>query len=1197
MPRAKKFLTPNGQGLASKAKKFLQQPKLQEMAPAGLAKQFLSPGGTDDETALEINPMKSLGDLLMSKETFVDDYDDPVVQATASPVDAGVQHVVKHGGLAPEGSCRGSLRLKEKAYDLVISRDVIKVTTARMTNSGYMSGKKIWRPAHTKLLFPEHITEVDYYSFDTKIPGKWDLACCSFRCPRVSCCKVKLPKWRRGKKTLVIPKEVEPCQCEMPKCMLCSGLNPLTAALYVALLAYCFFMWYTAMLLGVETNNFVFVKSIEYILYAVAALAFLLICEGITLRNLGMVEKETIRQAEEEIPGFHEIWEHHVSESGREFYYHRDSHKIEWDLPEVEHLWVKKKEKNGEYYYFNTKTKESQWVAPKEYKSPDKRKPKTFGKEEDDGLEAGGKRMSGTMRNIRSVEAIKASVKNHHHACVLTCCAFIWHALFVLLVGGAAMGVRYKWDGKLPQDQFGGRRLAAINETCRTGVPVLPEVQRGKLWCEVNYYRMAQGKLAKGKPYYDCPAEKIEPCTTGKNGAACENGGSPAGDKINGGTKYCKCSCQYGFAGERCQIKLESCPDAICKGKGTADGLLTQDDGTAGCSCICSEGYQGKYCTKDMNCKNGADGKSCNNGTAAGIMANDYDHTKCSCKCDKDYEGDNCQFKKCTKGKNKQDYCKNDGEPNGTLSTGCNCICTNFIGDYCEISLQCKTGKNGNVCQNGGTPEVGTFNGTDGSTTNCRCVCPGGFTGDNCEFTKCTTGKNGQPCKNNGKATGTVVNGQITGCGCDCEKNFIGDNCELSLQCKTGKNGKVCQNGGTPLVGTYNETDGSTPNCKCDCPQTVFTDEDGYPYSYPGDYCERPRCTTHKNGLSCKNGGGATGYKKYNKSDNFDGNLDECGCNCKDTGYGGPNCQLPPCKFGKNGKPCLNGATPYGSRGEAGQNTTCGCRCDEGFGGANCELTRCTTGSNGKACVNDGAAQGYYPTNQTNVCSCSCKAGWGGVNCEIALDCTAGPGEKKCENGGQHYGKTLNCMCHCRTGWKGDNCEISQPYWYCPEQDAKSLETDPDGHLHRADNKCGRCHSRFMGPWVWVMFAIVVEALIMTRVACITRERKRLGRITAGRYVARKVKPAVYDRVKGTFERGRLTMGDFTPHAFRPGRFRFIEPQLIQLAKLIFTDRSNRKWEVYLTQEDAHAVENKFFQVQSQGTRQRYASHSAIARP
>ena len=60
----------------------------------------------------------------------------------------------------------------------------------------------------------------------------------------------------------------------------------------------------------------------------------------------------------------------------------------------------------------------------------------------------------------------------------------------------------------------------------------------------------------------------------------------------------------------------------------------------------------------------------------------------------------------------------------------------------------------------------------------------------------------------------------------------------------------------------------------------------------------------------------------------------------------------------------------------------------------------------------------------------------------------------------------------------------------------------------------------------------------------------------------------------------------------KSGRFRYIKPKNITFAKLQITDRARRKWVTYLTRDAAQAAQEKFFEVQSQNTRESWASHS-----
>ena len=129
-----------------------------------------------------------------------------------------------------------------------------------------------------------------------------------------------------------------------------------------------------------------------------------------------------------------------------------------------------------------------------------------------------------------------------------------------------------------------------------------------------------------------------------------------------------------------------------------------------------------------------------------------------------------------------------------------------FTYGWREISLSttgCTSGKNGAVCQNGGTPT---------GIASCSCICKAGFSGEHCETpTACTTGPNGFACEH-GTAGGTPGN-----CQCTCPAGYSGLYCEVVHDCVSAS----CQNNGIPI--------GKTGACGCKCP-------DGY----SGDHCETP---------------------------------------------------------------------------------------------------------------------------------------------------------------------------------------------------------------------------------------------------------------------------------------------------------------------------------------------------------------------
>ena len=274
-----------------------------------------------------------------------------------------------------------------------------------------------------KKFISEHITEVDYFQFDKKLKGQWDIALPTFRCPRIKCCRIKCPKYQRRK--LVTPAKIEPCRCEAPRCSLCSGLNPVTATIYIALLCYIFFLWFMAMNTGVITGKFAFMPAIQYMMYAIAALAFLLICEAITLRNLRQVEKNTVEDAERENEELtdeenHIYEQHHDPKTGKDYYFHRESRKTSWALPDdheatdgtKRNYWIKRQDPiTGKDVYFNPNTNETVVERPVDFLSPRKSQRNKEEEEEeeilekvpkkkDNGIEPGGIEMTSMYIDI-----------------------------------------------------------------------------------------------------------------------------------------------------------------------------------------------------------------------------------------------------------------------------------------------------------------------------------------------------------------------------------------------------------------------------------------------------------------------------------------------------------------------------------------------------------------------------------------------------------------------------------------------------------------------------------------------------------------------------------------------------------------------------------------------------------------------------
>ena len=233
-------------------------------------------------------------------------------------------------------------------------------------------------------------------------------------------------------------------------------------------------------------------------IYALAALAFLLICEFITLRNLRQVEKNTVEDAERENEEMadeqHHIFEqHHDPATGKDFYYHRERRTSSWVLPDdhegsdgtkMKH-WIKRLDPvTGKDQYFNPSTNETSCERPKDFVSPRKSKldqekvvPK---KRLDDGIEPGGKAMTISARNLLSVKAIHENVQNHHRACILTSISFCWHLIFVFTIAIATLGKPYGYDGK--------RRLMMQDRILNEGTctPNLAAQHQGKFVVMIN---------------------------------------------------------------------------------------------------------------------------------------------------------------------------------------------------------------------------------------------------------------------------------------------------------------------------------------------------------------------------------------------------------------------------------------------------------------------------------------------------------------------------------------------------------------------------------------------------------------------------------------------------------------------------------------------------------------------------------------
>uniref|UniRef100_A0A0K0G2R9 Delta-like protein n=1 Tax=Strongyloides venezuelensis TaxID=75913 RepID=A0A0K0G2R9_STRVS len=192
-----------------------------------------------------------------------------------------------------------------------------------------------------------------------------------------------------------------------------------------------------------------------------------------------------------------------------------------------------------------------------------------------------------------------------------------------------------------------------------------------RIRCSQNYYgnecsRFCNPPIHENE-HFTCTDEGYIECLPGWSGKKCDR---PICLKGCGGNGKCigpdKCLCPNSQIQETCQecITLPGCQNGYCSKNN---------------ECTCEEGWGGKLCNIKLSpcqIKN-----ICRNG---GICKLEKDGTS-SCECQKGYFGKYCQKKRktCNEHTCLNDgtcYINNDGIPK------CHCI-NNFIGTYCQIKL------------------------------------------------------------------------------------------------------------------------------------------------------------------------------------------------------------------------------------------------------------------------------------------------------------------------------------------------------------------------------------------------------------------------------------------------------------------------------------------------------------------------------
>lgn len=245
-------------------------------------------------------------------------------------------------------------------------------------------------------------------------------------------------------------------------------------------------------------------------------------------------------------------------------------------------------------------------------------------------------------------------------------------------------------------------------------------------------------------------------CTN--NYGICKNGGTC----INTGLGSFTCQCPVGYAGQHCEIEVDSCDSLPCK-----NGATCKSHAPLNYTCECPIGFKGPHCDQiDSACSNNPclnDGK-CLDGPSGYL-----------CMCKHGYSGAKCEIrqKNCT-----PNPCINGGNclTNSTLEEGYTCQCrAGFRGSHCEENINdCES----NPCLNGGSchDEVNSY----------RCLCMPGFMGDLCQV-------NVDDCLMKPCANGATCIDRINDYQCRCPPGYTGKDCSINIDdCANNP----CLNGG-----------------------------------------------------------------------------------------------------------------------------------------------------------------------------------------------------------------------------------------------------------------------------------------------------------------------------------------------------------------------------------------------------------------
>ena len=267
-----------------------------------------------------------------------------------------------------------------------------------------------------------------------------------------------------------------------------------------------------------------------------------------------------------------------------------------------------------------------------------------------------------------------------------------------------------------------------------------------------------------------------------------------------------------------------------------------------------------EYCSEDLDAFEKLSPRSISNWKVMGKADPKITHGTIKLKCAPSQYY--CPMTAAAAGENAQGQCVHSCDMPASEDDSSKCIGftdTTFEGDsrVCAIQHKCPP------CHNGGV--------SLGHAKGCKCACDIGFQGQTCEeLVPCTN-----MCQNGGYRLGSVR--KTNDCKCLCRQGYAGTQCEIKLtcpnKCREGNPrtnscacGTLCKN--KCVNGAWSQNPDDTPVCMCSCM-----------VGWKGLDCSRKVPCTN----ICYNGGIRKGTVAS----------ENCGCDCRRTGFSGTACTKP----------------------------------------------------------------------------------------------------------------------------------------------------------------------------------------------------------------------------------------------------------------------------------------------------------------